>query len=255
MRSKRCQVLAAAALSSVLAAAPSFAAVTFFSLGATTGAAPGDPGVAASETTVVTFDASSASFVTETDSGAAHSSLLYSGSILDVAAAPAGDTTKYEALGKGDAATFTFGVKTSQVKTISVYVGSVDSFNTIYILGRNGVVENTINGNQLPADDGDQGASKTNRRLYISQLPRDFSGIKFASSGIAFEYDDIAISAVSYNAQQGAVFNSLRSVPLTQISEPDTLQSTVPEPSAWAIMIAGLSITGWMSRRRRRVAI
>jgi hypothetical protein len=228
-------VLAVAAAAAAVVAAPA-SAFTFFSVGATTGVAPGDPGLGPNETTVVTFGAASAAGVTDTTVG---NVALYSGT-SSVAAAPAGDTGVYQAIGPGGSSTFDFtGLEaTKAIKTISVYVGSVDSYNYIDILNKNLQVIGTINGTQLPGSNGDQGASITNRRLYISFAPGDnFGGLTFRSTGVAFEYDTIAASSVSYAKVASG------STPLTL--------PTVPEPAMWAMMIAGFALTGVAARRRR----
>ncbi len=225
--------LAAAA---VLALAGSANAFTYFTIGATTGPAPGDPGLSIYETPVVTFDAPNVG-VTETNSGAV---AVYSASVPGVAAAPAGDTTKFEAIGTGGEAVFDFTgyLAGHTVNTVSVYLGSIDPYNTIFVLNRQDAVIGAITGNDLPAATGDQGASITNRRLYITNLGPDFGGLAFASSGVAFEYDTIGATAANWSP----------STPSTPGQLPPP--STVPEPAAWALMLAGFGLMGAALRRR-----
>lgn len=229
------RILYAVSAAAILAAGPA-SAFTFFSVGATTGAAPGDPGLGKHETAVVTFDAPPAAGVINTTTGTVG---LYQGT-SSVAAAPAGDTSVYQSVGTGGTSTFNFlGYEaTKPVNSVSIYIGSVDTYNYIDILNKNLNVIGTISGSQLPGNNGDQGASITNRRVYISFVPSDnFGGLTFRSNAVAFEYDTIAASPVSYpNVPNG--------------STPPVLPA-VPEPAAWLLMIAGFGLVGVASRRRR----
>lgn len=226
-------VLALATAAAVVAVPAS--AFTFFSIGATTGASPGDPGLGAYEIPVATFDASPAAGIVDTTTGDV---ALHSGTTGGVAAAPAGDTSVYQAIGTGGTSTFDFtGLEaTMAVNSVSVYVGSVDTYNYIDVLDKNLQVIGTISGSQLPGNNGDQGASITNRRVYISFTPSDnFGGLTFRSDGVAFEYDTLAASSKSYpGVPNGGVLPVL----------------SVPEPAAWALMVAGFALTGAASRRR-----
>lgn len=231
-------LLSLACVVTAAAAAPA-GAFTFFSVGATTGAAAGDPGLASYETAAVTFDAAPVAGVVNTTSGTV---ALYSGT-SGSAAAPAGDTGVYQALGSGGASLFDFTgyAATHAVNAFSVYVGSVDAYNFIDVLDRNLDVIATITGAELPGNNGDQGASITNRRLYVAATPGEsFGGLRFRSDSVAFEYDTIGVSAATFpNVTPGA----------TPLVVP--VPATVPEPAAWLLMIAGFSLTGVAARRRR----
>ncbi len=232
-------VLLTAAVAAAAAVAAPANAFTFFSVGATTGAAPGDPGLAAYETSVVTFDGPSYPGVVDTTSG---NVALYSGTTAGVAAAPTGDTSTYQAIGTGGKSVFDFtGVTMTQsIKSVSVYVGSVDAYNYIDVLDKNLNVIGTISGSQLPGDSGDQGASITNRRLYISAAAGEtIGGLAFRSDGVAFEFDTIGASHASYpNVPNGGT--------------PATLPAAVvPEPASWALMVGGFGLVGFAARRRR----
>ena len=165
---------------------------------------------------------------------------LYTGSVSNVAAAPAGDTTKYEAIGNGGEAIFNFGgyLTSHTVNTVSIYLGSIDAYNTIYVLNKQDVAIGEITGADLPAASGDQGASITNRRLYITNLGPDFGGLAFASSGVAFEFDTIGATAATWSP------NTPNTVPT--LPPP----SSVPEPATWALMLAGFGLMGVALRRR-----
>jgi hypothetical protein len=207
-------------------------AFTYFTVGATSGPGPGDPGLASGENAVVTFDSANAAGVTETTTGTVDHPTGTSGS----AAAPAGDSSIYEALGTNGSATFDFSgyVASHIVNTVSVYLGSIDSYNYINILGAGGAVVGQITGSDLPQDNGDQGASITNRRLYIDLTPTDgFTGLQFFSQGVAFEYDTIAATARTFTVPNGGVL------------------SAVPEPTTWAMMLLGIGGVGLMLRRKK----
>ena len=228
------------ALTMVAIAAPA-GAFSFFSIGATSGPAPGDPGLASFETSLVTFDAPLHAGTTDTTSGPV---ALHTGT-SGIAAAPAGDHGVYQALGAGGSSLFDFTgyVAGRNIRSLSVYVGSVDSYNSIDVLDRNLHVIGTITGSQLPGSNGDQGASITNRRLYINFAPgENVGGLDFRSSGIAFEFDTIGASS--------AVFRNTPSGSTPAVLPP----AVVPEPAAWSLMISGFAMIG-LAARRRRVAL
>lgn len=213
-------------------------AFTFFSTGATTGAAPGDPGLAPFETAIVTFDMPSAAGVINMTTGPVG---LFQGT-SGQAAAPAGDTTVYQAAGTMGSSIFDIRAfaATTPVRTISVYIGSVDAYNHIDVLDANMNSLGTINGAMLPGSNGDQGASITNRRLYITFGANEtVGGLDFHSDGVAFEYDDIGASRATFpGVANGATPAALPT-------------ASVPEPSSWVLLIAGFAMTGFAARRRR----
>lgn len=211
-------------------------AVTFFSIGGI-GSSP-----ASFETVLVDFDTPLHAGVFETDVGTvgifAHSS--------SAAAAPAGDTTAFMGIGSGGSATFDlrtyFGSQSRAIRSISVYVGSVDTFNHIEVLDLGLHVIATIDGVDLPEDDGDQSDMNTNRRLYINFSPTEHvGGLRFLSGGTAFEFDDIAASSAVFHNDGDPTPQTLPPV------------SEVPEPATWTTLVAGMALVG-MSLRRRRAA-
>ena len=230
-------LLIAVSLAAVAAAAPA-TAFTFFSTGATSGPAPGDPGLAAFETAIVTFDTPSVAGVLNTTTGPVGLFQGTSGS----AAAPAGDTSIYQAAGTMGSSIFDIRgyAATTPVRTISVYIGSVDAYNHIDVLDANLNSLGTINGSMLPGNNGDQGASITNRRLYITFGANEtVGGLDFHSDGVAFEYDTIGASRATFpGVANGAT--------------PATLPTaSIPEPASWILLIAGFAMTGFAARRRR----
>ncbi|CAM3030956.1 hypothetical protein SPAN111604_00170 [Sphingomonas antarctica] len=235
------------AVAALTIAAPAHA-VSFFSLGAANhGAGNMDPGLAAFETSLVTFDGAMHSGVSLSTSGTVG---LYTGT-SGVAAAPVGDTSQYLALGTGGSATLDFAsyfaAMHDRVRSLSVYVGSVDTYNTIEILNLTGNVIKTITGSDLPGQNGDQGAALTNRRLYINFDPSENVGaLRFSSTGVAFEFDTIGASTVKFD------------IPNTSMTTPNNALPAVlgvPEPASWALMIGGFGVVGGALRRRQRVAV
>jgi hypothetical protein len=216
------------AVAALTVAAPAHA-VSFYSVGANASQlGPVDPGKAILEQVLADFDHAPHAGVTVSTTGSAY---LHTGSTGSYAAAPAGDTTQYLALGTGGTATIDFSAYNAslnnRLKTLSVYLGSIDSYNTIELLNTSGNVVRTITGNDLPGQNGDWFASATNRRLYLNFDPSEHIGaVRFSSSGVAFEFDDVA-------AGIGAV----------------------PEPASWALMIGGFGLVGGAMRRRQRVAV
>jgi hypothetical protein len=212
------------AVAALTVAAPA-QAVSFTSLGAVaTPGGPVDPGLAANETMLVDFDSAPHAGVTVSTTGSAY---LHTGSTGSYAAAPAGDTSQYLALGTGGTATIDFSGWSHNISSLSVYLGSIDSYNMIEVLNRAGAVIKTITGNDLPGQNGDWYASATNRRLTLNFDQSDNVGaLRFSSTGVAFEFDSIGASVAG-----------------------------VPEPANWALMIGGFGLIGATMRRRQRTGL
>jgi hypothetical protein len=196
----------------MLALAAPAAAVTYTS-------APGapDPGPATGEQFVVTFDAPAAA-------GYSWSGGLQTatGNLGSVYAAPALDNTVFGYVSSANTPN-TATLKTPSLKSISFYWGSIDTYNKLEVLDSVGNVLATVNGADISAANGNQTAPATNRRIYLSADPGEaIGGLRFTSTGIAFEFDDFAASAV-------------------------------PEPATWAMLIAGFGLVGAAARRRRGV--
>lgn len=190
----------------VLAVAGSASAVTITS-------APYDAALKPGEQLVVTFDAP-----------AAPGFAITGGTVVQGNgsgyAAPAGDATQYLVVGQGETATLT----TPLLKSFSMYIGSVDTFNSITFKGANGF-EQTISGNDLVAQaNGNQSSGDTNRRFYFDFGANRVNQVSFYSGGTAFEFDNIAAGAV-------------------------------PEAATWAMLIAGFGMIGVAARRRRATIV
>jgi hypothetical protein len=144
------------------------------------------------------------------------------GTISGTAAAPLGDATKYGYVSTKLSSSFAT-LSTPHLKSISFYWGSIDTYNYLDVLGPGNSVLLTIQGTDFPQSNGAQDLSITNRRVFINAgAGQRITGLKFRAEGVAFEFDTIAADAV-------------------------------PEPQAWALLIAGFGLVGLTARRQRRL--
>jgi hypothetical protein len=178
-----------------------------------------------SETLVTDFDGPTAAGFVLSGTGS-----ILTGSIAGFAAAPATsavtqDTTAYLAVEPGQTET----LSTPAISEISFYVGSVDAYNFISFTQLGGGTL-TFSGldltNATAAFDlanGNQIASTSNGR-YTFNFSTAVTGVTLTSTQPAFEISNIgAIAAV------------------------------VPEPTSWALMMAGFGGLGVVLRRRQAV--
>ena len=166
--------------------------------------------VAPGETLVADFSGSGAPAAGFTYSG----TTFYTGS-ASYAAAPWLDDTQYAYVLGGQSATLStpYGLK-----SLSVYIGSVDSYNEIDFSGAAGLV-GTVTGDQiLPGAAGVQGAGGSERVDFSFSDP--VTSVTFKSATNSLEFDNVAVSAVS----------------------------SAPEPETWALMFVGLGALGAMLR-------
>ncbi len=193
----------------------------------TTGLGAPDPGLGVNETLIDPFETG--------NTGPA--GIVYGGSytvdnlaVSGVRAPPAGDLTNYFATPGSTqtlpgVATIDFGgyIDANRAfRSLSFYWGSIDAFNTLEVLDRDGNILKTIVGNDVnnPAN-GNQTDSVSNRRIFLRFSDTDnFGSLRLTSTSRAFEIDDIGASAV-------------------------------PEPATWAMLITGMGLVGFASRRRR----
>jgi hypothetical protein len=132
-------------------------------------------------------------------------------------ATPANDAKNYMAVLGGAAETVAFSTLKSG---LAFYWGSMDWYNSVTLY--NGAQSVTIYA-PAPAN-GDQFSGVTNSFMEITGF--DFSRIVFASKFNSFEFDNVMTS----NAP--------------------ALATAVPEPSTWAMLLAGFAVAGY----RRRAA-
>lgn len=205
------RLLAASAVFLSLGLAPlaTHAAVSFSSYGVAT-----PPG----ETLITDFS---------TAAGLSGGGNLVAGSVSGQYAAPAfspttSDTSQYLEVPGGQSETLTLA---HPAQELSIYVGSLDSYNTLAFGGAGAV---TYTGAQLGvasgAADGNQTADNTNGRFtFTFSAPVD--SITFSSGANAFEVADVAGVA------------------------------GVPEPATWALMLIGAGLLGGVARGSRGRAI
>lgn len=212
---------------SALMAAAAFALAGSAQAGIVLGSMPGapDPGPRAGEIKVIDFESAQSGVVLSGDYA------IDSFSMPGIAAEPAGDTSKFLSvprdLSLGTSATmmFTGFLGAKDVAGFSFYWGSIDGYNTVQLLHRDGSAFATIAGGTLPPANGDQSAPGTNRRITfdLTGADRNLGGLRFISTQYAFETDNFAFKTVAAPA---------------------------PEPAAWAMMIVGFLGVGSVLRRR-----
>ena len=117
---------------------------------------------------------------------------------------------------------------------ISFYWGSIDTYNSVAVLGAGGVTLGSFGGALFPPANGDQTGSSSNERVtFIADSGEVITGLRFTSTGIAFELDDVAGTALGGGNANAAV----------------------PEPAAWALLVVGFGLVGAAARRRGAVSL
>jgi len=221
----RCLFLVALAVLAVTA--PAAAVIV------TSGAGAPDPGAAAGETLLVSFDAANIAGVTDINSGAV---VTAAGSNRG-RAAPAGTLSNgvYRSLGNGASSLFDFSGWTGGrgLRSASFYWGSIDTYNFVDFINGAGTVVGSMGGGQLPAANGNQSLPDTNRRVFFGfDALQNITALRMRSTGVAFEFDSIAARA-----------------------HDPIISGSVPEPTTWAMLIAGFGLVGAAMRRRKRIAV
>ena len=181
-----------------------------------------DTGPRAGETKIIDFDPTLEAGVSIVGDYA-----ITNASVVGIAASPLGDATNFLTVPNATipgSATMTFtSFLGGDVTGFSFYWGSIDTYNTLELLNRSGVVIGTFTGAGFPPANGDQGAGATNRRVAFDLTGSDqqLGGLRFTSSQFAFESDTFSFSVV-------------------------------PEPATWGLMIMGFGGLGAMLRSNRR---
>ncbi len=146
---------------------------------------------------------------------------LATGSVADITAAPAYgpstvDTAQYLSIPGGGSSTLTF----SPTREVSVYIGSLDAYNTLSFGGLGGqAYTGSVLGAASGGSNGDRGAANTNGR-FVFTFANPVDSVTFSSGGNAFEVANVAGAA--------------------------------PEPGTWALMLIGLAGMGGALRARTR---
>ncbi len=150
-------------------------------------------------------------------------------STSSLAAQPLGSTGNFWTIGPSDGATGLLDLSSfSAIAAISFIWGSVDDWNWLDVLGRNGDVLTTFNGTHVAvAPNGSWTALAMNPLATITITGADRSNIgalRLRSGTNAFETDNFAIAAV-------------------------------PEPATWAMLVLGFGLLGGAMRTRTRQAV
>lgn len=131
------------------------------------------------------------------------------------------DMTTYLTVPTGGLATLT---SAAAYTTVSLFWGSIDTYNVLYLLDSTGNIFDTITSatlGVLSPGNGNQTAEDTNRRVTItSDTP--FYGVGFGSKYDSFEVDNIKFT------------------------------SAVPEPATWMMMLFGFGFMGAAMRKAKR---
>lgn len=177
-----------------------------------------DPGPLVGSNFVVNFDGALPAGATLTGSYN-----LVTGSVPNVYAAPAGDTSRYLYVSSTLGSTMAL-LTTPALNRVSFYWGSIDKYNTVQVLGTGGSVLSTFTGADWPPANGNQTSPASNGRVYFAAQGNErITGLRFASSGVALELDTVA--------------------------------GVVPEPATWAMFVVGFGLVGASVRRRNRKTV
>ena len=118
----------------------------------------------------------------------------------------------------------------NKVLSVSLYWGSIDTYQNLQVLDGSDNVLATIMGGSIPPANGNQVNPSSNRRAnlaFAGTTQDDFRKLKFVSTQAAFEFDDVAIEGVS----RGTV---------------------VPEPATVTLLASALGMLGLFGARRKR---
>jgi hypothetical protein len=216
------KLLLASAFALASLSAPGSAAVIITGVLASAGDPATDPGFAGlGQTLIYDFDTVSPAAGAITG----NYSIATAPGIPDVSAAPSGTAprTRYLTVpidGSTGSAELDLG---GEFQNLSFYWGSVDDYNTVTLIQANGT-ETSFTGLDIGFGvdaDGNQTDNDSNVRVLFGSDGSGITRVRFTSTQYAFETDTFAGTAV-------------------------------PEPATWAMMIGGLGIVGFATRRRSR---
>ena len=142
-------------------------------------------------------------------------------------AQPVGSTGGYYAVGPSDGNPGTINLSGwGDIFNLSLIWGSVDTYNRLDFLdGSNNVLASFVGSNIWVPANGNQSDPNTNPVVNFLLSGADvsaFASLRLTSSSNAFEIDNVAIN------------------------------SAVPEPGTWAMMLLGFGAVGFAMRRRRQ---
>jgi hypothetical protein len=169
--------------------------------------------------------------------GTAASGIYGPGLTPGIAAPPFGDTTKFYAVIGGNTATnfVTFESDNATPLALSAFrfdVSSLDSFNNITFLDKNGNTLASYTGNQLTLPpnmaNGDQFSNVTSLRLAFTNFSAPVAEVVFSSSSNSFEFDNVGGAGGGINLLGGPG----------------------PEPMTWMMLLAGFGVLGLALRSR-----
>jgi hypothetical protein len=147
---------------------------------------------------------------------------------ISIAAEPLGDTSRYIAVpfaNSNGSATLSFDFGANTVQALSFQWGSIDSYNSIDLLNAAGATFQTISGSSYPPADGNQTSPSSTGFFNIDLAAGEtLGGIRLNSSQYALEADNFGFK----------------------------FTSAAPEPSTWALMIAGVGLIGLTFRRAQK---
>jgi hypothetical protein len=234
-------MVAAAALLAVVSNAHADT-ITFTSLGQNLGAAPAGSsvftfdqagqtapttnGAAVAPEASVTVGSVTAAF-TAVQGGVANGSVANTNSAPQTGASTF-DTTNYMTVaansqaGGTETITFTSG---GPFTNVGMYIGSIDTWNTITFLGAGNTTIATVTGTQLldGLDGSTASSGQGSNSTYVEFTDvtgKDITGIELSTTQAAFEVDNLSVA------------------------------NGVPEPATWAMMLIGFGLVGLQLRRR-----
>jgi hypothetical protein len=203
--------------------APAGSSVFTFDQGGQT--APTTNGAAVAPEASVTVGSVTAAF-TAVQGGVANGSVANTNTAPQTGASTS-DTTNYMTVaansqaGGSETITFTSG---GPFSNLGLYIGSIDTWNTITFLGTSGTIA-TVTGTQLLdqfyGNTSSSGTGGNSQYVEFTDVTgQDITGITLTTTQAAFEVDNLSVA------------------------------NGVPEPATWAMMLIGFGLVGLQLRRR-----